>query len=599
MVVWKRIRLSTLLALSTSVPVVGPAPATGQQVTTVVTSQPLVSYGRLGGVTADRFGNVFVANFHGTVWRVAPDGAVTAMAQSLQGSSGNAVDRAGNLYQASFVDGRLVRIARDGSETVLVPGGLEGPVGLIVADDGTVYVCACRGNAVVRVSPKGLVSTFAQHPDLDCPNAITRGPDGAYYVVSYNNGLVVRVDGTGRASRFASVPDGRNAHIAFARGAFWVTKIESNYLYRLGLDGRAERYAGTGALGFEDGSRLESPLARPNGIAVTPDSDAVIVNTLDGPWKGEEETRMVLRRIELPGPPAEPESISLRVDDLEFDALAAGPPDGDLVLLLHGFPQTGYAFTAQLRALAAAGYRAVAPDQRGYSPRARPRAREEYVMGNFVADVVGMADALGYERFHLVGHDWGGAVAWVTATRFPKRVKTLTVLSTPHYAALSAQRGQPRSDQSQRSSYFARFAEPGAEEWFLANDMAVFRQVIAGVPEEHQRVYVSRLGNPEAMRAALAWYHVFATPPASGSAAPPSGGSPPAVTPVRVPTLYVWGTEDGAFGREAAEMTGDFVEGPYDFQVLEGIGHWIPELAPDTVNELLLRHLGRARTPGS
>lgn len=564
------------------------------QVTTVATSEPIVSRGRLGGVAIDGDGNLFVSNFGASVWRVTPQGSATVVVRGLRGSSGNTVDRQGNLYQASFLDGRIVRVTPNGRLSELVSGGLQGPVGLTVTDDGSVYVCECRRNAVARVAPDGGVSVYARHPDLDCPNGITSGPDGALYVVSFNNGHVVRIDPAGHASRFATIPQGRNAHVAYARGAFWVTKIETNLLYRLSGDGQVERYAGTGSIGFADGPVRQAPLARPNGIAVTPRGDALVVNTLEGPWRGDEETHVILRRVDLPPRDGDPERIAIPVGELVFDALAAGPPDGELVLLLHGFPQTSHAFIAQLRALGNAGYRAVAPDQRGYSPGARPPDREQYVMRNFVADAVGMVDALGYQRFHLVGHDWGGAVAWVTATRYPNRVRTLTVLSTPHFAALSAVREESTSDQAERSSYFAQFAEPDAAERFLADDMAVFRQVLAGVPEQHQEVYLARLGTPEAMRAALAWYHVFAR-----RAGPSSGGGRPtgaqAVTPVRVPTLYAWGSEDGAFGRAAAVKTAEFVAGPYEFHVLDGVGHWVPEIAADEVNRLLLRHL---RTTG-
>ena len=111
------------------------------------------------------------------------------------------------------------------------------------------------------------------------------------------------------------------------------------------------------------------------------------------------------------------ESIELAVGDLVFDARATGPADGALALLLHGFPQTSFAWRHQLEVLAAAGYRAVAPDQSGYSPRARPAEVEEYRSDRLVGDVLGMADVLGVDRFHLVGHDWGGAVAWQVTGR--------------------------------------------------------------------------------------------------------------------------------------------------------------------------------------
>ncbi len=124
--------------------------------------------------------------------------------------------------------------------------------------------------------------------------------------------------------------------------------------------------------------------------------------------------------------------LELDVGQLVFDARVVGPPDGDVVLLLHGFPQTSWEWRHQLEALGAAGYRAVAADQRGYSPRARPREIAAYHPERLVEDVLGMADALGVDRLHLVGHDFGGLVAWHVAARHPDRLATLTVVTTPH-----------------------------------------------------------------------------------------------------------------------------------------------------------------------
>jgi pimeloyl-ACP methyl ester carboxylesterase len=290
--------------------------------------------------------------------------------------------------------------------------------------------------------------------------------------------------------------------------------------------------------------------------------------------------------------------LEIRVGDLVFDAIAAGPEEGELVLLLHGFPQTGHSYRHQLRSLGEAGYRAVAPDQRGYSPGARPTDVAAYAMPRLVSDVVGMAAALGRERFHLVGHDWGGAVAWATATFHPERVLSLSVLSTPHYVALGRASADPRSDQSQRSSYFTDFAAPGAEERFLADDKAVLRGVLqgAGSPAD-QEVYLQKLGSSEAMRAALNWYRALVASRASASApggstgATSGGAASIAPPPVAAPTLYLWGSEDSAFGREPAAATADLVAAPYEFHVLEGNGHWLLEERAETVSRLLVDHV--------
>jgi pimeloyl-ACP methyl ester carboxylesterase len=285
--------------------------------------------------------------------------------------------------------------------------------------------------------------------------------------------------------------------------------------------------------------------------------------------------------------------IEIAVGPHTFDAWADGPDgqggqgDGELVLLLHGFPQTGWCWRNQLPVLAGAGYRAIATDQRGYSPRARPTEVEDYRNAALVGDVVGIADAVGAERFHLVGHDWGGAIAWQVAGRHAERVATLTVLSTPHPLAMGeALAGQLGGDQQARSGYFAVFREPGSEHGMLADGATVLRTMLVatGLPEDDAAVYVEALGTPEALGAALNWYRGADLTLLDG------------LGPITSPTLYVWSTEDVALGREAAEATGLHVPGPYRFEVLDGVSHWIAEQAPDRLTPLLLDHLGSAST---
>jgi pimeloyl-ACP methyl ester carboxylesterase len=277
-----------------------------------------------------------------------------------------------------------------------------------------------------------------------------------------------------------------------------------------------------------------------------------------------------------------PERLEIGVDGLTFDALAMGPADGELVLLLHGFPQSSHEWRAQLDALGAAGYRAVAPDQRGYSPRARPLGVEHYRAEPLVADVVAMADALGADRFHLVGHDWGAAVAWHVAGRHPQRLRSLTAVSVPHPAAFSdALRGD---DQRQRSGYIELFRQEGhAEDLLLEDDGARLRAMLEGTGLSNDvDEYVRRMREPGAMTAALNWYRAV------------DAGSLDALGPITTPTMYVWSTADIALGREGAEATVAHVEGRYRFEVLEGVSHWIPEAAPDELSRLLLEHLSSA-----
>lgn len=273
------------------------------------------------------------------------------------------------------------------------------------------------------------------------------------------------------------------------------------------------------------------------------------------------------------------ERLEIPVGEWTFDAVASGPPDGELVLLLHGFPQTSAEWRAQLEALGEAGYRAVAPDQRGYSPRARPVGNEWYDVRHLVADVLAMADWLGGHTFHLVGHDWGAVVAWQVAGRYPDRLRSLAAVSVPHPVAFATALAAS-GDQWARSAYIGFFRQPGSEDTLSPEVLrALFDR--SGHPGDVEE-YIHALSQPGALTAALSWYRAINLNMVMG------------LGPITTPTLYVWSTDDVALGREAAEATAAHVAGPYRFEVLDGVSHWIPEEAAGELNRLLLDHLRSA-----
>jgi pimeloyl-ACP methyl ester carboxylesterase len=276
--------------------------------------------------------------------------------------------------------------------------------------------------------------------------------------------------------------------------------------------------------------------------------------------------------------------LEIDANGFTFTARAAGPHDGRQVLLLHGFPQTSWCWRAQLTALAGAGYRAVAPDQRGYSPRARPAQIIDYALGWLVSDILAMADALEMETFDLVGHDWGGLLAWLVGTFYTDRMRSLTVASTPHPVALGhALRGGDagQMEQIDPTNFLRIPAVP--EKLLLGSDGSGdgLRTVLvdSGLPEEDARAYTEVLTQPGAMTAALNWFRAMSVKDLIDLA------------PVTIPTLYVWSSGDPALSRAAAEMTEVCVSGPYRFEVLDGVNHWIPETAPAELSSLLLQHL--------
>ena len=269
----------------------------------------------------------------------------------------------------------------------------------------------------------------------------------------------------------------------------------------------------------------------------------------------------------------------ISVGELRFNALTAGPVAGELVLFLHGFPEFADAWCDVMSPVARAGFWTVAVDQRGYSESARPKNVSDYGIEYLIADVQGFADTLGRRRFHLVGHDWGAFLAWVFAAKHSDRVQSLTALSTPHPDAfLNAL--ETDEDQKQRSKYISFFRMPGgaAEDFFQADNCQRLRAVYQGrLPDSAIDENIRRLSVPGALTSALKWYRALSLEARIGE--------------ITVPTLYIWSTDDLALGRTAAVETGKYVKGPYRFEKLDGISHWLLAEAPDRVSALVLEQL--------
>jgi pimeloyl-ACP methyl ester carboxylesterase len=267
---------------------------------------------------------------------------------------------------------------------------------------------------------------------------------------------------------------------------------------------------------------------------------------------------------------------------LVFDVSTAGPADGDLVLMLHGFGVSRFLWSSQVDALGQAGFHAVAPNQRGYSPGARPDTTDHpaYAIRNLLDDALAIAAACGKSRFHLAGHDWGASLAWQIADEHPEQVASLTILSRPHPRAFNRALAMEDGDQKRRSGHHTRFLDPAAGPDNLADNARWLRTRLQanGVPPDKIDAHLSVIGNPDAMEAALAWYR------ARGVRHEPVG-------PTRVPTLYIWGDNDDTVGRAAAEWTGVYIDAPYRFEVLPGGGHYPADQFPDRVNALMLEHL--------
>ena len=269
------------------------------------------------------------------------------------------------------------------------------------------------------------------------------------------------------------------------------------------------------------------------------------------------------------------EPITVSANGCTFSGLRWGPPSAPLVLCLHGFPQRCTSWAAAAERLAAVGVQTVAIDQRGYSPGARPVEIRAYAMPHLIADVVGVIGALG-SPVHLAGHDWGGVVGWQVAARRPDLVRSWTAVSTPYQLALDEVLAADPAER-ERFAYIRRFREVGAAETALLADGGAGLAAVYGGVVSADRVAedVAFFLQPGVLTAALAWYRAMSRDDSAG------------LGPVTVPTAYVWGSADLAFGRAAAEHTGTFVHAPYRFVPLEGASHWLPDEAPDTLAEVV------------
>lgn len=271
-------------------------------------------------------------------------------------------------------------------------------------------------------------------------------------------------------------------------------------------------------------------------------------------------------------------------DGLTHETLTGGgaDPGSPVALLLHGFPQDATAWDRVVPRLHEAGLRTLAPHQRGYAVGARPGRVAAYRMERLVEDALGLLDEVGVRRAHVVGHDWGGAVAWALAAWAPDRVASLTVASTPHPRALAW--AVRHADQGRRSWYIAGFQAPVLPELVMARALRRGGLVRTGLPAEDARRYADRLGTRSAMRGPVNWYRAALRPGGRG------------VGEVEVPTTFVWGARDPFLGRAAAERTEQQVRGPYRFVELDA-GHWLPERRPDDLAGEILRQVGADPSP--
>jgi len=268
-----------------------------------------------------------------------------------------------------------------------------------------------------------------------------------------------------------------------------------------------------------------------------------------------------------------------RRGDLMFDVIDAGPADGPVVVLLHGFPEQNLMWQSIIPRLTAQGYRCLAPSQRGYSPGARATRRRDYRVDELAQDVRALIDESGAQRVHVVGHDWGATVAWRVAQQFPDRLLTVTPMSVPHPGAFL--KTLLTSRQGLASWYIYFFQLPRIPEWYLKRGHGTF--TLSGLAESRAHApalaeaEAKAMAEPGALTAALNWYRAI-----------PLSDMGDASKKVTVPAMFIWSDGDIALLEKGARLTGDYVLADYRFEVLKGVSHWILDEQPDTVADLLL-----------
>lgn len=266
-------------------------------------------------------------------------------------------------------------------------------------------------------------------------------------------------------------------------------------------------------------------------------------------------------------------------DGLTFDVLDEGPLDGDVVVLLHGFPERATCWREVAPRLHAQGYRTIAPDQRGYSRGARPERRRDYRLSLLVADVRALIDQVG-TPVHLVGHDWGAAVGWGVAAAHPDVVRTWTAVSVPHPRAFL--KSWVTSSQGLKSWYMFLFNVPRLPETLQRRAPRYFEGTLrrAGMTDADVARFNDEIVADGALPGGLGYYRAMFLLDRTMRG--------PKVT---VPTTMVWSDDDVALGRKGVDLTPDWVAAPYELVVLHGVSHWIPTHAPDALVEAVLERM--------
>jgi pimeloyl-ACP methyl ester carboxylesterase len=272
------------------------------------------------------------------------------------------------------------------------------------------------------------------------------------------------------------------------------------------------------------------------------------------------------------------DSIEIDARGMTFSALADGAESGPLVLCLHGLPRNSWEWHHQIPAIAELGFRAVAPDLRGYCPGARPVGVEAYHIDEYAQDILAIADAISGQKFHLMATSIGASMAWWIASKYPDRVLSLVCINIPHPGAVAVRstNAAEAAEQREKFAYFEDSRKAG-------NERQMFERMLASqaVPPEESEPYRRALDSDEALEAVYNFYRAL----------PLSQNEQLQLDPVPMPTMFVWPPGSGNISRTSAEANADWVTGPYRFEIVQDAHQPILQALPEQLTALLVEHL--------
>ena len=276
----------------------------------------------------------------------------------------------------------------------------------------------------------------------------------------------------------------------------------------------------------------------------------------------------------------------IKIENLVFDCRVAGKNTDELVLLLHGFPESSHMWISLMEDLSKQGYYCIAPNMRGYSEGARPKGKKHYAIDFLVDDVMQIAKSEGKEKFHLIGHDWGAGIGWKLIYDHPKSILSWTGMSVPHLLAFG---DAIKNDEEQKkmSGYIRSFQWPAFPEMLIRRkDFKLFRGLWAGSSKEEVEDYLSVFKDKKGLTAALNYYrsnYKLLLKETEGNEI---------LGDIETPTLFIWGKYDEAIGKTSVENSHKFMKGYYEYLELN-TGHWLIQSQYEAVEKAVSKHLAK------